>query len=111
MMKPPSWIGLRPRVSTVATVTQYPGTAPARTMIRLPIAVLYRISLPLVSKAIQGSNKSQTLVQVAESSDLLSGRSMRGRVANSGEDSCVVQRKAVVGNIQEEPGEGTAMES
>lgn len=54
MMNPPSWIGLRPSVSTVATVTQYPGTAPARTMIRLPIAVLYRISLSTVSQVIPG---------------------------------------------------------
>ena len=59
MMKPPSWMGLRPRVSTVATVTQYPGTAPARTMIRLPIAVLYRISLLIVSKAVRGDDSPQ----------------------------------------------------
>ena len=36
MMNPISWIGLRPIVSTVATVTQYPGMAPAQTSIMLP---------------------------------------------------------------------------
>ena len=44
IMKPPIWIVFRPRVSRVATETQYPGTAPARTMIKLPTAVLYRTS-------------------------------------------------------------------
>jgi hypothetical protein len=48
------------------------------------------------------------LVEVEAKHDLLSGGSMRGRVADGVENSGVVQRKTIIGNIKEEPREGTA---